>query len=292
MFYHRSFLRVTVALLGAALSFCGGCALQQDLRMVDRRVSALHRQISEQATRVETLDAQVSSQQNTQSKTGNALRSKQADLGSLLNQIRDELKALTGRLEEIEYHATRRTEAWEKAETEMQNRLETVGNTLQSSLDRIVRLEQYLGLEPSEKLQKTSEGEKAATGSSGGTETADALYVRAKEQFDNGKYETAQKLFESYLKQYPKTEKADNAQFWIGEIYYREKWYEKAILEYQKVIETYPKGNKLRSALLKQGLAFLNLGDKDNARLILKELVRKHPDSSEAKIAGQRLEGF
>ena len=43
------------------------------------------------------------------------------------------------------------------------------------------------------------------------------------------------KKFKELIERFPKSERADNAQFWIGEIYYREKWYEKAILEYQKV---------------------------------------------------------
>jgi tol-pal system protein YbgF len=91
------------------------------------------------------------------------------------------------------------------------------------------------------------------------------------------------------LKRYPQSNNADNAQFWIGEIYYQEKWFEKAIVEYQKVIENYPKGNKVKSALLKQGYAFLNIGDKSNARIILKELIKKYPDSSEAQIANRKL---
>ena len=82
---------------------------------------------------------------------------------------------------------------------------------------------------------------------------------------------------------------AGNAQFWLGETYYREQWYEKAILEYQKVIENYPDGNKIEASLLKQGLAFFNLGDKANARLILQELIRKHPKSNEAQIARQKV---
>ncbi len=91
------------------------------------------------------------------------------------------------------------------------------------------------------------------------------------------------------LKLYPKSPQADNAQFWLGETYYREKWYEKAILEYQKVIEKYPKGNKVPASLLKQGLAFHSLGDKANTRLILTELIKKYPKSNEAKIAKQKL---
>jgi tol-pal system protein YbgF len=94
------------------------------------------------------------------------------------------------------------------------------------------------------------------------------------------------------LKRYPKSDNADNAQFWIGEIYYRQKWYETAILEYQKVIENYPKGNKVQASLLKQGFAFFNLEDTANARLILMELVRKYPKSNEAVIAREKLKAM
>ena len=63
-------------------------------------------------------------------------------------------------------------------------------------------------------------------------------------------------------------------------------------MEYQKVIENYPKGNKVPAALLKQGLAFRNIGDKPNARLILNELVKKYPNSNEGGIAKQKLTEF
>jgi tol-pal system protein YbgF len=162
--------------------------------------------------------------------------------------------------------------------------------SVQNNLDRIVRIEQYLGMEPSEKLvpSDTEQGE-GVKGKLEAEETDEGLYAKAKQHFDKGEYENARELFRSFLKQYPKSKSGDNAQFWLGEIYYREKWYEKAILEYQKVIENYPKGNKTPSALLKQGLAFLSLDDKANARLILKELIRKFPDTNEANVAKNKL---
>jgi TolA-binding protein len=55
------------------------------------------------------------------------------------------------------------------------------------------------------------------------------------------------------------------------------------------VIENYPKGNKVPAALLKQGMAFHNIGDKPNSRHILEELVKKFPKTNEAKIAREKL---
>ena len=122
--------------------------------------------------------------------------------------------------------------------------------------------------------------------------SAQGMYNAAKQAYDNGDLEKARNSFEAMLKSFPKAPEADNAQFWIGETYYQQKWYEKAILEYQKVIENYPKGNKVPAALLKQGLAFLNIGDKSNSRLILQDLVRKYPSTNEGRIAAQKLKEF
>ena len=102
----------------------------------------------------------------------------------------------------------------------------------------------------------------------------------------------ARQIFNQLIKDYPKSKNADNAQFWIGESYYRDKWYEKAILEYQNVIEKFPHGNKVPAAMLKQGMALEQIGEKASARLILEELVKKYPKSSEAGIASQKLKSL
>ncbi|MGD8512651.1 MAG: tol-pal system protein YbgF [Deltaproteobacteria bacterium] len=266
-----------VALLTIVLLVGGGCALQEDLVTVNSRVTSQSKKA--EADRA-ALRAELARSEET-------YRNQYADLRALMNDLREDVQALRGQLEESGYNAqqraeseARRQEQWKKGEKQ-----------LQTSLDRIIRLEAYLGMEPSEKLLPP---EAAATarhdaGKPTTEQTPDGLYAAAKQQFDRGEYEDARQGFQALLEQHPKSDHADNAQFWLGEVYYHEKWYEKAILEYQKVIENYPKGNKVRSALLKQGLAFSNLGDGDNAKLILKELVRKYPNSKEANIAEKKL---
>ncbi len=150
---------------------------------------------------------------------------------------------------------------------------------------RLKYIEQYLNLESAGSRSAPKDPSQPAEK----TLSDQDRYVAAKQAFDQGDFEAARPAFESIIKDFPKSEHADNAQFWIGEIYYREKWYEKAILEYQKVIENYPKGNKVPASLLKQGFAFISLGDRANARLILKELSQKHPETNEGKIALQKL---
>ncbi|MCK4486841.1 MAG: tol-pal system protein YbgF [Desulfobacterales bacterium] len=272
-----------VALMTTVLISLGGCALQEDLVLLNDQVIALEQKAG--ADRA-SLRSEVKRYHEDQLKSDQASRSRHAELHALINDLRDEMRQFRGGLEKGQYDARKRIE--EQARLEVGSK--SLEKSLQNNLDRIVRIEQYLGMEPSEKLVALdTDRDQGKRGKLEDQETPEGLYARAKQLFDKGEYENARELFRAFLKQYPKSKKADNAQFWLGEIYYREKWYEKAILEYQKVIENYPKGNKTPSALLKQGLAFLNLDDKANARLILKELIRKFPDCNEANVAKNKL---
>ncbi len=120
--------------------------------------------------------------------------------------------------------------------------------------------------------------------------TAGSLYKDAYETFQKGDLDGSRRKFEAFLKQYPNMELSDNAQFWIGETYFLKKDFEKAILEYEKVIVKYPEGDKVPPALLKQGLAFLELGDKTNARNLLRRVVDRYPQTEQADIAKKKLE--
>ena len=62
-----------------------------------------------------------------------------------------------------------------------------------------------------------------------------------------------------------------------------------AILEFNEVLLRYPKGDKVPAALLRQALAFAELGDKVDARLVLQKLVSEHGDSPEAEKGRQKL---
>jgi tol-pal system protein YbgF len=97
-----------------------------------------------------------------------------------------------------------------------------------------------------------------------------------------------QKLRE-FLRKSPKSDLADDAQYWIGEAYYTNRDYNRAILEFNEVLLRYPKGDKVPAALLRQALAFAELGDKVDARLVLQKLVSEHGDSPEAEQGRQKL---
>jgi tol-pal system protein YbgF len=110
--------------------------------------------------------------------------------------------------------------------------------------------------------------------------------------FREEKYEDAIVGFKDFVAKYPKSDLADNAQFWVGEAYMGLKQYEQAILAFQRVIKDYPKGNKIPNAILRQAVAFYEINDKTSSKLLLKKLIKQFPKSAEAKIADGKLKAM
>ncbi len=258
----------------AFLSVLCGCALHSDIAMLENRMSFIEQRNAKSEKYNKELKSGLEEKEQ-------ALRNQSAELHAMHDQLKAEMQLIGGRIDETDYLLKRKLSDSNKI---TENRFERIEESVGLNKNCIIRLEQYLNFESDENdlkikskpqfRQELSENE---------------LYTVSKQAFDAGDFETARKGFKNLIDKFPNSAHADNAQFWIGEIYYSEKWYEKAILEYQKVIENYPKGNKVPASLLKQGFAFLNLGDKANARLILKELVKKYSKSTEAKIATKKL---
>lgn len=73
---------------------------------------------------------------------------------------------------------------------------------------------------------------------------------------------------------------------------YKQRRYEDAILEFQLLIDNYPKDWRVPNAYLKQGNALINLGRKKEAAFFFKTLVDKYPNSPEANIARQKLKAI
>ena len=301
-------MRITIVAVCLALIF--GCAHQDDVIILDQRLAEMEKlgkELDRKTQKLET-DYEVMTRRDQKSsadlekdsvalgrelwgmntqleKEDQKIRALYAGINAHVIGLQDDLQGVRGSLEETEYMVVQRINTSEELGREIQVRLDIMALSLEKMETKVNYIEQYLNLEP-----ERAQAQPPSTGVAKTKKLSDAdLYTSSKQAFDQGDFEAARKGFHKIITDFPTSENADNAQFWIGEIYYREKWYEKAILEYQKVIENYPKGNKVPASLLKQGFAFLSLGDKANARLILNELAKKYPDTNEGKIAVQKL---
>ncbi len=117
----------------------------------------------------------------------------------------------------------------------------------------------------------------------------DVLYNNALTDYNTGKNDIAAQEFGEYMKFYPNTDLAGNAQFYLAELEYRQNDFEGAIRDYDKVLEQYPGGNKAAAAQLKKGMALAKLGRRSEAVKEYQSLVQRYPRSIEADQARQQL---
>ena len=270
-----------------------GCATQNDMTSVDNRLTEMELRTSESRKNRDEIKYQLEEYTQVRQTMDRELRRQSASLHALIEELREEIRILNGRLEEIEFSQKQQQRTADSILKKSKAASSQLTETISKNEQRIAQLENYLNLESGRKSTTVVAVVAPVAPAKAQKELSEEeIYKLGKQAFDQGDSGTAKKHFQEFIKRFPKSERADNAQFWIGEIYYREKWYEKAILEYQNVIEKYPNGNKVPAAILKQGMAFQNIGDKANSRLILEELIKKYPKSNEAKIAREKIKAL
>ncbi|NIP30146.1 MAG: tetratricopeptide repeat protein [Candidatus Dadabacteria bacterium] len=114
-------------------------------------------------------------------------------------------------------------------------------------------------------------------------------YEKGHSELAAGEYESARKYLRSYISKNKKGDKVPGAIFYIADSYYRERLYEDAILEYQTLIDRYPKDRNVPLAYLKQGYSLIEIEKIEEAKLFFESLIDKFPSSREAEEARKKL---
>jgi tol-pal system protein YbgF len=288
-----------VFLWGCALAmvFMAGCVAPEQYQALENRINALemenNRQMALQAkfdTKQADLAAGLAALEAKIQADDKTNRENFAEINYELKQMQEKFGQVKGLIEEMGY---RFGTSGDVGRQDLEKKLERMDNAISRNYTKLINLETYMGFEPT---TSDKEDKEPAPSDSSSAEPDPAkpvsekeVYEAAKKLFDDGDMENARIQFENFINKFSDSEYAGNARFWIADSYYVEKWYEKAILEYQKVLEQYPDSNKTAAARLKQGYAFAELGEKANARLILNELVTRYPKSREADYAREKL---
>lgn len=101
-----------------------------------------------------------------------------------------------------------------------------------------------------------------------------AFFALARGYHDRKEYAYSRPLFAEFVEKWRYDELSPEAQLLVGDSFFDEKQHRAAILEYQKIRETWPKSRFVPDALYKLGLSFLELGMKDEAKTFLEEAAR------------------
>ena len=116
-----------------------------------------------------------------------------------------------------------------------------------------------------------------------------AAYDQAFQALKELRYADAAEEFQSFLDVYPKSDYADNAQYWLGESYYVTRNYDIALTAFQDLLENFPESPKAPDALLKIGYTHYELEQWDSARAALTQVQENYPDSTLSRLAENRL---
>lgn len=118
---------------------------------------------------------------------------------------------------------------------------------------------------------------------------AQTHYQAAFNLLKQAEYDKAIDAFDKFLVQYPDSQYSENAQYWMAEALYVTRRHNEAITEYMKLVSAYPQSQRVPNSLLKIGYSYYEMGQADEAKKILQDLIQKFPGTTAARDAEDRL---
>ena len=282
------------------LFLVSACVSNTDFYRLRSEVNDLRKESTAAKTEVDILREKTAGSVKEDSFT--AVRESQAGMTSRVNDLSSSLQEIRGRFEENRYFV-------EKTLKESAGELDLLRAQISSLESQMKVLKERMAViegmtKQREEMGGQQEPSAQVEGSGQKTEhvTPDKspekkdlqdertkAYDAAYQAFKDKKYKESREKFETFIKDYPRNDLTDNAQFWIAEGYYAEKYYEDAILAYESLLKKYPDSKKTGSALLKQAFSFIEIGDAKTGKIILNKLIEKYPDSKDAELARKKL---
>ncbi|MAI08851.1 MAG: tol-pal system protein YbgF [Magnetococcales bacterium] len=142
------------------------------------------------------------------------------------------------------------------------------------------------------KVEPVKAKESASTSSVPSDISSEDLYSKAYQFLVATAYDDSEAWMKEFIKRFPSHDLADNAHYWLGEIYLVKDMPEQAVVSFSTGLSKFPKGAKAPANLLKMGSAFKEMGKKDFAESSWKKLVKDYKDSPEADKALKELEAL
>jgi tol-pal system protein YbgF len=102
----------------------------------------------------------------------------------------------------------------------------------------------------------------------------------------SGDYRDAERDFTAYIASYPKSPRAADANFWLGEAQYSQGKYNEAAKTFLNAHQTYGKTSpKAPEMLLKLGMSLAALDNTDTACVTLREVPKRYPTAARAVLS-------
>lgn len=232
--------------------------LQSDILQLQDQLRILQKRMDENGAVLKSLLEQLNdrvAEANVQmAHLASGLQAQKADAGTTLTQLRQDIQGLS-----IKWDDTN-------------NRIAALQQGVQENQVRVQSLREV------------------PSGQGGETMEPDQVYSSVYNDYLMGNHDLAIAGFQDFLANYPDSEYADNASYYLGVCYQEKGRFEQAIQAFDQVINLYPKADKTPPAYYKKALVLAHLQRNTEAIETLKRLATIFPDSQEARLARQELE--
>ena len=258
-----------------------------DLRAVNNRLDRIERSVNDMQRNYSSGGGDVGT-----SGSGSASDASVGGLQVRLNEVEEQLRNLTGRIEELGHKLDQNTQDLQSYKEANDLRFQE----LQSGGAAPGAAPATTGSKPS----ATFDAGNSATSPAQTAEAAPLVSLPAgtpQTQYDfaidllkRGQFPGARDAFKQFLQAHPKDALAGNAQYWLGETYYVQGQYKDAADSFLKGYTTYSKSNKAPDSLLKLGMTLAALNQKNAACATFGQLKEQFPQASPAIVARNKQE--
>ena len=283
----RTRLHASVCLVATLASWPAAAGAQNrehlqmnaDLRMLQEQVNRLQVTANTLGEAIRAITKRLDDQGASSQRTFADLQALINTLATTVNTVREKVDDNTVRVQELKQELP----ALRSGLSMVAEQLNTLVGLLQPPVN------------PATTGGTTPGGAPVASGSGplGGVRVPDspnALFEAARVDYMSNHLDNAIDGFNEFLQKFPDAPNAPDAQFQIGMSYYYQQKFKDALAAYGKVIANYPKaGEVVQDAYYQQGLCYIELNQRADARRTFQEIVQKFPGSTKALLAQQKL---
>ncbi len=194
------------------------------------------------------------------------MREEIAQQGNSIEQLRGEIGAVTGKMEEVQHSSTGRTQ-------EIEDNLRKLGSRVPPPPPVPEEI-----LIVDEQMISKQEGPAAE------------MFKNGLKQLREGEFGDARDTFLKFVEENPDTAFTDNAFFWQGIAYEGLNQLDRAVAAYSLGFQKFPAEDRVSANLFYLATVFQKMGQNKDAELTFEKLVEEHPKSDFADLAKKKLE--
>lgn len=266
-----------------ALVATGGCfATRGDMRILQGDIAAMRTELLR--SHQEQKDALALTQRQLQVASDSLARVSARTVG-IQGDVRGEMRAVREQLLQVQtlLGQSQATIARLRAEMEARNAM------MPPAVAPVAEQPPVAGRGGARPSTPTAAPATSADTSTGVLAGPNQLYTTGRDQLLRGATATARMTFQELITNYPQSDYAADAQFWIAESLARENNVPAADAAYAAVVSAYPTSAKAPTALYKRAQLILKQGNTAQARQLFEQVVSRYPRSDEAELAAETL---